>query len=81
MEIPVHWGLSYARLRDRGNKGLEKKDNWTRCKIYQEFPGEVGQVQPVHVLPKPEWIVLQLCFSDTLNVVHYVMQNLSIISS
>ena len=59
----------------------KKKENWTRCEIYQEFPGEVGQVQPVHVLPKPEWIVLQLCFSDTLNVVHYVMQNLSIISS
>ena len=59
----------------------KKKDNWTRCKIYQEFPCEVGQVQPVHVLPKPEWIVLELCFSDTLNVVHYVMQNLSIISS
>ena len=45
-------------------KESEKKDNWVRCENYQEFPGEVGQVQSVHILPKPGCISKNFAFSN-----------------
>ena len=55
MEIPVHWGLSYARLGNRGNKGLEKEG---QLENVRNLPGVSmwGWSGPTGTRPAQTWM-------------------------